>query len=334
MNNRDEGNNFWKWFATYATRIGFPPSELHLDAIGEHLGRVHPALAFQIGKLDDALVLEISTDGHRELMPIVRELCAAAPTIPGWSVCAFKQPCPAATIHIGEHVLGASELSFVLDDVVDGRAILGVFVEGLAEEPELAHAVFVLVQGILGELVVLTKIHEFVFGDASERPDDAYPVSMLADFLENIGDDTEAEVADEPRDWIVADVELRSGKNLVVSLRTRVPADVTPAIFEHRVSVRCLYPDRGDGSGLPTSEQLQTLKQFERELGSVGVHLMSKTGDGARESVFQVANVNDFRALAGKRATELGIQCGYNTATDPTWHLWTQTVTQFATPSN
>ena len=325
----DEGSKFWSWFAGEANRIVFPPSHVQIDAIGEHLGRVHPGLAFQIGNLDDGLVIEISTDGHAELIQIVRELCAAAPAIPGWSVCAFRQPSPAAAVRFGNRVLRASELSFVMDDVVDGRGIICIFVEGLAQTPELADATFALLQGILGELAVLMKVGEFVMVDASERPEDAHPVSLLADFLENVGDDAVA-APGEPRDWMVAEVELQSGKNLIVSLRTRIPEDVAPATFEHRVSLRCAYPDRGDGSGLPTAERLHALKVLEVELGSVAPHLMSKTGEGARESVFQVANADDFRTLVGSRARELGIDCTCDVTTDPTWQLWRQTVAQFA----
>jgi hypothetical protein len=320
----DENSAFWSWFADQAKQLVFPPPHFELDAIGRRLRQVHPGLAFQIGQLDDGLVLEISADGRAMLIPIVRELCAAAPPIRGWRVCAFRQPSPAAAIGFGDRILRASELSFVMDDIVDGRAVLGVFVEGLAETPALSDASFALVQAILGELVVLTKVHEVFFVDSSERPDDAYPVSMLADFLENIG-----EAEREPRDWMVAEVELQSGKQLIVSLRTRIPEGVVPATFEHRVSVRCPYPDRGDGSGLPTTEQLHALKSLETALGAVAQHVMSKTGDGARESVFQVENAKDFRALVATTARELGVDCTYDVVADPSWQLWRETVTQF-----
>jgi hypothetical protein len=145
--------------------------------------------------------------------------------------------------------------------------------------------------------------------------------------------DADADAPREPRDWMTAEVELHSGKRLIVSLRTRIPDGVAPAVFEHRVSVRCPYPDRGDGSGLPTTDQLRALRSLDTELGSAALHVMSKTGEGARESIFQVENASEFRALIATRARQLGIDCTHDIATDPTWQLWRQTVAQFAPPS-
>jgi len=77
---------------------------------------------------------------------------------------------------------------------------------------------------------------------------------------------------------------LMSGNRLIINFRSSVPAGMTPSDLGSRVTVRCPYPDRGDGTGFPTNEQLNQRQDFEERLeSSSAILLMSKTGDGARE---------------------------------------------------
>src|SRR4051812_24029041 len=109
-------------------------------------------------------------------------------------------------------------------------------------------------------------------------------------------------MADAP-DWSVAKVELTSGKVLVVNFRAIEPPGVERSAFRTRVMVRLPYPDRGDG--LPSSEHLARLQGRELELESpTSLRLISKTGEGRREALFQVADQDNFLRLLGDSTFE------------------------------
>jgi hypothetical protein len=134
------------------------------------------------------------------------------------------------------------------------------------------------------------------------------------------------------RDWSVAKVTLKSGNVVFVSLRNVAPAGKR-ASFPSRESVRCVFADRGDSTGLPTKEALAQLQALEVQLESkTAIRLMSKTGDGARESVFQATNSVDFKTALEKQATALGLQCTVEAAADTSWALWDATRTQLLAP--
>jgi hypothetical protein len=138
--------------------------------------------------------------------------------------------------------------------------------------------------------------------------------------------------ADQQRDWSVARVTLKSGNVVFVSLRNVAPA-VKRASFPSRESVRCVFADRGDSTGLPTKEALAQLQTLELQLESkTAIRLMSKTGDGARESVFQATNSADFKTALEKQAVALGVQCTVEAAADTSWAFWDSTRKQLTTP--
>ena len=129
------------------------------------------------------------------------------------------------------------------------------------------------------------------------------------------------------KEWSVADVTLMSGRRLIVNFRSAVPAGITPSDLGSRVTVRCPYPDRGDGTGFPTKEQLNQRQDFEERLeSSSAILLMSKTGDGAREMIFQVRRSDEFIAVVPRAATKFGFECSSEVAPDGDWSLWRGTV--------
>ncbi len=183
----DERTKFWSWFAKHANGIAFPPEEVQLDELEQRLRKVHDGLAFQIGRLDGGLVLEISTDGNAQLIPVVQELCALAPKIRGWNVRAFRQPIPDARLAMHGRELSASDVSFVVDSI-KAKADIAVFIEGLDADPEqLVDAGFLLLQAVAGELALLTKLGKIALVDAAECPDNARPLADLHAVLDGLG---------------------------------------------------------------------------------------------------------------------------------------------------
>lgn len=135
--------------------------------------------------------------------------------------------------------------------------------------------------------------------------------------------------ADDPKDWAVAMADLVSGGRMLLNFRETVPAGVTPAQRAQRVTMRCPYAARTDG--FPEREVLRTLQSLELRLESQSaIRVMSKTGNGAREAVYQTDNGAAFVAGAKRVATELTLSCTTQIDDDPTWSMWDATLKQVA----
>ena len=131
----------------------------------------------------------------------------------------------------------------------------------------------------------------------------------------------------EGKEWSVANITLMSGKRQIVNFRSIAPAGIKRSELGSRVTVRCPYPDRGDGTGFPTKEQLNQRQDFEERLESPSaILLMSKTGDDAREMIFQVKRSDEFIAGVPRAAKEASLECSTEVAADSDWSLWRGTV--------
>lgn len=132
-------------------------------------------------------------------------------------------------------------------------------------------------------------------------------------------------------DWAVSKVTLTSGKQVVVNYRVAEPAKVNRAAFSWRTIVHCPFADRGDGQGLPSAEALRPLQVLEAKLTTPGtIRLMSKTGEGARDTVFQVKDRKAFEALVVEQTKALQLECTATTNQDIKWSMWETAAKQFA----
>lgn len=87
---------FWSWFLANEQRyrdVDVPDKEQLLDELQTQLQTFDENLWFEVGGSPDGpRELVISAEGNLAAFPALRELCRAAPVIPGWNVVSFKQP--------------------------------------------------------------------------------------------------------------------------------------------------------------------------------------------------------------------------------------------------
>ena len=87
---------FWSWFLANEQRyrdLEVPEKEQLLDELQAQLQAFDENLWFEVGGSPDGpRELVISAEGKLAAFPALRELCKAAPLIPGWTVVSFKQP--------------------------------------------------------------------------------------------------------------------------------------------------------------------------------------------------------------------------------------------------
>ncbi|MDB4955617.1 MAG: hypothetical protein JWO36_3186 [Myxococcales bacterium] len=76
------------------------------------------------------------------------------------------------------------------------------------------------------------------------------------------------------------------------------------------------------------------MKALEQQLASeTAILLMAKTGEGSRESTFQVRNADSFLPNLADVAAGLAIDYDIEVAADPTWSMWRDAVEMLAPQS-
>lgn len=90
-----------------------------------------------------------------------------------------------------------------------------------------------------------------------------------------------------------------------------------------RASTGFVYP--------PPAFQIDEIaKRLTKVASGIAFLLMAKTGEGSRESTFQVSNADSFLAHLAHVAAGLAIDYDTEVSTDPTWSLWRETVEMLA----
>jgi hypothetical protein len=174
-------DDFWKWFAANAARFTGVPDGALVEELSTQLRRVDPQLVFQIGQNE----LEISADGIKALIPAVRDLVGAAPSIPGWSVRAFRQPQPGIAVEMGGRSYSAKDVYFTLTRDPDGND-LAIYIAGAADAADAVGGIaFLLLDSTIGELAVMTKIRGIDLHEVGMRPPTAKPLAELPQHLDN-----------------------------------------------------------------------------------------------------------------------------------------------------
>lgn len=95
MDMPDQIHNFWSWFTQNKSRF----SNLELDRenlvpeIVDHLRQLSQNLTIEVEPPKSGIrVMAISADGIEKDFPLVKQVVAAAPSIEGWRIVAFRQP--------------------------------------------------------------------------------------------------------------------------------------------------------------------------------------------------------------------------------------------------
>ena len=166
---------FWQWFqqhepALLAVRTGREPI---CDQLAEAMQRVKPELTFEFGPLERGRrEFVISADGIRDAFPAVQRLAAAAPALDHWTVTAFRPGRP------GPHVLEVGSVRVSSEKVLvraepDGErtgVTLAIPAYRRSDEKAFEQAGYLLLDALLGEYAVETRIGFIEFVDPDRRP--------------------------------------------------------------------------------------------------------------------------------------------------------------------
>jgi hypothetical protein len=188
---------FWSWFAAHddmlfdwtSSPMDEKRRERALDQVGDALHKVDPELYFLIGpNRDGKREFIITGEGRPRLIPIVQRLTHAAPPLDRWIIIAFTQRNPhPLSIAYQDVRLCPCETSFTADRYGD-RLQLSVFVpDRLMDRGAAEWAVKLLIDDVLGELDVMTRIRGVdIFPASRADPQLALPITSLPRVVDGV----------------------------------------------------------------------------------------------------------------------------------------------------
>ncbi len=168
---------FWSWLAAQPDVSRWPPDGDLLERVGERLHALDAGLGFEVCKRDETIELAISAAGIQERFGLVRELVAAAPSLPGISVVAFRQrgPVSSGALRLADgRKLSHEDIWFRL--LRRGTSVgLAIHVRDLPADRRgpLPDAVYILLDNALGELDVVTNIAWIDWAPLPQHPERA-----------------------------------------------------------------------------------------------------------------------------------------------------------------
>jgi hypothetical protein len=172
---KSKEEKFWGWFAANADKLAQVKdgSEPVVKATGRAIDAYNRELAWTVGNGEGRHLFIISAEGIAANIPIVKRLVDAAPAIPGWQVIAFRPRDPEVErVQVNNITVALDDVFFseIDDEPDDSHLHLRFFVSGLdANDPDPhCHGVFLLLDTVIGEYDVMTKLGALDFAPITE----------------------------------------------------------------------------------------------------------------------------------------------------------------------
>ncbi len=180
----DPTTEFWIWFRDNAESIapqGATVQGREADDLTERLQLIDNKLVWEILPSASPKQLVISADGNADLFPTVRKVVAAAPKIPGWTIVSLRQPGPTGVMQYQDARADPDKILYTTKER-DGKLDIELFVPGVKGEAgdNQVGAIFLLLDTLIGELLVETRIGSLDFFGVELAPKSAKPLRQIA----------------------------------------------------------------------------------------------------------------------------------------------------------
>lgn len=180
--------DFWNWFIANADRLRTGDIQRNYMELLGRFEKLKLDIIIEIGAGHDGepWQLVVSADGISDRIPKVESFVGGAPQIPGWVVVAFRQPA-AEGFRIdadGKEVSPETSL-YEVTGRPQGLVSVKLFLPLPANAPKEAydHVGFLLLDHILGELAVMTKLGQIEMAHTTLAGPMSKPMSDLANEL-------------------------------------------------------------------------------------------------------------------------------------------------------
>jgi hypothetical protein len=156
-------DRFWKWFENQNDNYySYENNQDKLfNELSKHLHEIDTNLTFEFGPIgkDGIRELTISADGILESFPAVKKLVDQAPKTSKWKFNAFRQRVPGDDIKIKFDNLEISYHDIYFKYKNDGGKIgIELNIRNYDESDKMKNAVYILLDGLIGEYDMETKI--------------------------------------------------------------------------------------------------------------------------------------------------------------------------------
>ena len=166
FNKESKEEKFWNWFEknqnTYHSEIeNLEVREKIFDELSKNLKKVNEDLVFEFSplQLNNIREFTISAEGIKEIFPIVENLIAKAPKLKNWKFNAFRQRIPGDDFEIqyGDLKIGYSDIYYRSEND-NGKLGVELNIKNYNGKGQTQNAVYILLDGLIGEYDVTTKI--------------------------------------------------------------------------------------------------------------------------------------------------------------------------------
>lgn len=166
FNTLEPKESFWKWFSKNEDRIfrdidSEDDGDLLYEEIISKLHRIDENLTFDTSPIlsNNKKELYLSADGVGDSFHFVKELVEEAPTLNKWDVKAFRQRVSEDnyTVSFDDYTLSYSDVFF--NSIIENDELgIQLYIRNYDDTIEMEHAVYLLLDGLLGEYDVATCI--------------------------------------------------------------------------------------------------------------------------------------------------------------------------------
>jgi hypothetical protein len=185
-------DKFWPYFSAHADQLRAEPLEAAMDQLQRAAEVAHHGVIIEMASLHDERTLVLSADGDRAAFPEVQALYAARPTVPHWTIVAFRQRDPARPIQPITSGSGATfdpnPIRFVPDPTKAGKLDVALFVPNYTEHD--AAMVYIALDHLIGEYDVEAKLGAISITTADRVPAFAKPIAELPSDVDALGSGT------------------------------------------------------------------------------------------------------------------------------------------------
>jgi hypothetical protein len=186
----DKETKFWKWFVHNEARlfVELDPNNPKLDSAIEELHsrlrKVQKHLVCEVMLAEPKKILALSPKGIRAGIPLVESLHAKAPSLPRWEIVKFKQRKPHNEdfkIRFADRELTSDAVRYRFTAQKD-RVGIELLFAGYEEQflDVYQNVGFIMLDSMLGEYDVMTKVGAIDFLPLPEGSDHYPPISNLA----------------------------------------------------------------------------------------------------------------------------------------------------------
>ncbi|QGQ44494.1 hypothetical protein [Metabacillus sediminilitoris] len=183
-------HNFWTWFIKHSDEF------FHLDennveplfkSLSKQLAKINRDLTFEfsVELIDGKREFIISADGIYSTFPDVINLVEAAPKLDHFIITAFRQRGKEFTIQYNEVELDPADIFFSYEAYSGDQIDIVLYIKGYTDNQDLDGAVFILLDTLIGEYDVATKIRHIDFLPFEENLT-IKPILELPDIVDHI----------------------------------------------------------------------------------------------------------------------------------------------------